>query len=385
MPIYVSAVVDASGSDYFEFRLSCNAASTVANQTYFGGYPLTGMQGPPGPIGISSGDFWSYNSASITGLPASATPIKTDVVSTGNSGSWYSTATGRYTPPAGRYHIFATAVVGYGGGAVQADFYLRKNGVNIPGARSGITPANTGYYETAKIGVTVDANGTDYFDLTLFPNAVNSYCLTLNFGAFSTQVGPKGPTGDAGAFGTGFRQITSIAASAVAAIDVTALPADINHVMVNFDVAPSVNDVDLVLQFYDASGLLDATTTHYLWGNSLTWSTATGGAPLQATSSSSTSYSSGVLLNWSAASGRVSNAAGTSMKGDFRLANIRDTTKQKSVNFASTSQAGNNAYVSATTGGGTRQVVGAITGFRLSWTGGANFTVPGNVTVWGSP
>src|SRR5262245_50658732 len=52
-------------------------------------------------------DFFASHNATFS-LPAStATTLTFNTVVTGNSGGWYSTSTGRFTPPAGRYFLTA--------------------------------------------------------------------------------------------------------------------------------------------------------------------------------------------------------------------------------------------------------------------------------------
>jgi hypothetical protein len=133
------------------------------------------------------GDFWAYNSATLSGLAAATVQIIPNTVGSGNSGGWYVPGTGRYTPPAGRYHIFATCAAAAAGGALQFTLQLRKNGVAIPGALATETPAASNYYSTAKIGVNVDAGGSDYFDLTIAPNAGATSVTILNFGAMAVR------------------------------------------------------------------------------------------------------------------------------------------------------------------------------------------------------
>ena len=48
----LTAIVDANGSDYFELRASAGVATTC-NGMGFGASPLTGMQGPTGPAGVT--------------------------------------------------------------------------------------------------------------------------------------------------------------------------------------------------------------------------------------------------------------------------------------------------------------------------------------------
>lgn len=203
VPLTVGVYVDANGTDYFDFVANCAAAGMAAQGGQFTAFPLSGMQGPPGPSG-PAGDFWAYNSANLTPAANVVTVLIANTVGTGNGSGAYNPTTGRYTPPAGRYFIFGTCVAAASGAAMQFTVYLRKNGVNIPGAVSWETPATSNYYSTAKIGVLVDANGTDYFDLTINPNAAGTTVTVLNLGAIPTT-GVGGPPGPAGplAIGTG--------------------------------------------------------------------------------------------------------------------------------------------------------------------------------------
>ena len=115
-------------------------------------------------------------------------------VASGNEGGWYSTATGRYTPPAGRYFIQCTnGVQAPSGGNGTWSLIPRKNGVRIPnegatasGAASFAVPITVGCY--------VDANGSDYFDWVANTNATG---MTAQGGVFTAfpLTGMQGPTG----------------------------------------------------------------------------------------------------------------------------------------------------------------------------------------------
>ena len=181
----------------------------------------------------------------------------------------------------------------------------------------------------------------------------------------------------------GFRQFASLTPALQPAVDVQNIPADINHLQINFDLTPVGNDVDVILQFYDASGVL--VTTGYLWSTLLNWSTAANASSPQQTSSSSYAYNAAIVMNFAAAGGRVSNAAGNSVSGTALIRNIRDTTKTKQANFNTVHISGNGSYLSGITGSGSRNAVGSMTGFRLSFTGASNVAAGGNVTAWGSP
>ena len=201
----------------------------------------------------------------------------------------------------------------------------------------------------------------------------------------STQWVPTTPTLPVGVPAPlGFRQFASVATVAQPTVDIQNIPADINHLQFNFDLTPTVNDVDIILQFYDASGVLVA-GAGYLWSTALNWSTAGAGAASQQTSSSSYGYAGGIIMNYAAAGGRVSSGVGNSIAGTAFIRNIRDTTKTKQANFNASSIAGNGSYLSGINGGGSRNAAGSMTGFRLSFNGGSNVAAGGNVTAWGSP
>jgi hypothetical protein len=184
----------------------------------------------------------------------------------------------------------------------------------------------------------------------------------------------------------GWRQVGRIVpAAGQATVDFPNIPADINDVLVSFDVQPVNNAVNLVLQFYDAVGALDATSGHYSYANDLNWSSAANAAASQVTTGAAVGMSTGIHLSYPQSG--VANAAtraGSSIRGDFNVYNIRDATKEKGINYRSSHINGTNAYLANVVGGGLRAVVGAIAGVRLSWGAGA-FAAGGSVTMWGSP
>jgi len=383
IPITYGAYVDANGSDYFDWVVN-NTTGTGWVNGFFSAFPLTGIKGPTGGApGAVVGDFFAANNTPFT-MATVETVVVPPTIVTGNSGGYYNNSTGRYTPPAGRYLIFGTAVVGYSGGAVLAEMRLRKNGAMVE--RSVETPANSAYYNTTKVAAIVDANGTDYFELSLWGNSVGNACSNLYFGATPTQgmVGPQGPTGLPGQIG--WRQISAQTVSGQPFIDVTALPVDINHLQVFFSCTPGTNDSSFGVQLYNGAGVLDAANGNYLYGNFEVNNSLTAGSTGGATSSTSSAYSSGILFDFTQTNNRVANNAafaGSSISGDFRIANIRDTAKQKVVNFQATYPNAAANLLLNMFGGGHRTIAGAMTGFRLLFLAGS--TISGSVTVWGSP
>jgi len=140
--------------------------------------------------GASAGGDFCATQASGT-VPAPPSTLVTLTVFTGNSGGWFVPGTGRYTPPAGRYQIFAQYLATQTA-ASHCDVYIRKNGSTVQWNRS--TVAANGYYANPTAVITVDANGTDWFDCQIAANA-GATCSNIMFGAFPIS-GIKGPPGD---------------------------------------------------------------------------------------------------------------------------------------------------------------------------------------------
>jgi hypothetical protein len=224
IPLMVEANLDANGSDYFEIWAWTAASAGVIGDFTFKSFPLTGMQGPtggaPGPV---VGDFCANQTSSFPTLTGTMTTLVLTQVATGNSGGYYNTTTGRYTPPAGRY-LIEGGYSAWASGAAAATFgvALYKNGVQQQVVYD--TGATTGNYGNPFVSMTLDANGTDYFEIR--GNAGGSGPYTFNalyFQAFPTQgmVGPQGPTGPAGSLGNGLvTAINGTFSNSVGAINV---------------------------------------------------------------------------------------------------------------------------------------------------------------------
>jgi hypothetical protein len=212
--LFHNATVDANGTDYFDYIGNSGNIGQAA-VTQFTAFPLTGMQGPSGGApGSVVGDFTAViiNNAIAT---SPATVIPTTIVS-GNSGAYYSTSTGRWTPPAGRYLLFGNCSVFISAtGSVIG--YLRKNGVNIGGPTYGYVSA-AGQSSDVSIQFVVDANGSDFFDFQMQAGVAGATANLTTFGATPTQgmVGPQGPQGPQGpTAGGGIVADTSLAAPAL--------------------------------------------------------------------------------------------------------------------------------------------------------------------------
>lgn len=124
----------------------------------------------PAPAIGGTGDFCAFTTAALGS--AGNVVIAFPSVFSGNAGSWYNPANGRYTPPAGRYKLSTWWSCNYSGSAIQlAIDAIRKNGVAIPNTLSisGTIAAN--YNTAVNSEVIVDANGSDYFEVTAYASA----------------------------------------------------------------------------------------------------------------------------------------------------------------------------------------------------------------------
>ena len=164
------------------------------------------------------GDFCANHTSGYPTLTNTFTTLIPTQILSGNSGGWYSTSTGRYTPPAGRYCVYA-AIGGPPAVACHVQLYVRKNGTPI--VQSADTNAANSQYANPSASVIVDANGTDWFDIQ--GNSTNTTCVLnqLTFQAFPIS-GIKGPPGDPG---VGLLQMVSFQTGAFAS-GTTIIPLD---------------------------------------------------------------------------------------------------------------------------------------------------------------
>ena len=188
----VSAIVDANGTDYFELQGMTQGVVGNFGVTTFQAFPLTGMAGPMGPpFGGGTGDFCAVQLTGFPTLPVTLTTLTPNVVVSGNSGGWYSTSTGRFTPPAGRYSISASFTGYLAGAATTLQLAVRKNAAIIQQAYSTV-PSN--YNAEPSLTLTVDANGTDWFDMQGISTGNTGTLLGITFAAFPLT-GMQGPQG----------------------------------------------------------------------------------------------------------------------------------------------------------------------------------------------
>ncbi|HEY1440389.1 MAG TPA: hypothetical protein VGF65_06040 [Mycobacterium sp.] len=379
LSLAVEGTVDANGTDYFELRAAATQGATLSN-CIFGAFP-TGRSVPALPV---AGDFTATGGVYPQSVGAD-TLVPFGTVITGNSGGWWNTTTNRYTPPAGRYLLSAYV-------ATQAPsasngtwtMWFRKNGVHLPGGMNGSGAAS--FAIPISITQEVDANGTDVFDVVANQAIAGMTAQGGNFTAFPIG-GAIGPPGPPGVVGTTWRQLQrTVVSSPQASVDIINIPADVNELKVNFALSPASNDANCVLQFYDSSGVLDTTTNHYAHSLSATFGITAIGAASSTSNSNSSGLSTAIGLNYIQASNGVANNAtspGSALQGDMTIPNIRDTARTKMANYRATYVRGANDSMVNIVGGGYRATVGAITGLRLSFTGGN--IASGSFEVWGSP
>ena len=259
----ISVTVDANGTDWFDIQgATVGNAGQFVNVT-FTAFPLTGLQGPtggaPGPV---VGDFYSIYSGADFGISTgSGTLVGPNTIITGNSGAYYNTANGRFTPPAGRYKIWAGLSFYYASVAQNVYFFLRKNGVQFGTQVTGGNPGGN-LLNAVELGAEVDANGTDYFEAWAIGNVAGCTGRQAWFGAFPTQgmVGPQGPAGPAGVTQTVFFETGAVATGT------TIIPTD--------DTIPQITEGDQYMslaitpQSATSKLIIEVTTFFYISANS---------------------------------------------------------------------------------------------------------------------
>lgn len=171
-----------------------------------------------------------------------------------------------------------------------------------------------------------------------------------------------------------------VAAVAQPSLDYQSVPADINDLLFTFDVLPTVNDQTLQMQLYDNTGALDTTAGHYASSMTQTYNgIGSGGAPAS-WGSSTVGFTASLMLCTPAVNAAVGTVSG--IRGQGTIPNIK-AARVRSVDFTSNYVDSQGSYQRSITGGGHRNVAGAITGLRLFFSN--NLAAGSVLTVWGSP
>jgi hypothetical protein len=196
----------------------------------------------------------------------------------------------------------------------------------------------------------------------------------------TTQWVPASPAASAN---TGFRRLnTQTLVAAQAAVSYQNIPSDINDLQINFNLTPSTNAMDLVIQLYDSTGAL-VVANYISTVTAATHAQAIGSAPGVTASSvvvGGPVVNSG-LLNYSTTSRRVSNSS--CITGTIEIPSIRSAT-QKYWNFQCSYLSDDGSVLLSCTGGGRLANTSIITGLQLLF-GGGTCAIGSRMSVWGSP
>lgn len=158
-------------------------------------YATRGSNGGPGVcvveyLAINGNAYKGFSAGksvaqSIPGNTASYTKLTFDTIDW-NPGSVYDPATGKFTPPPGKWSIAASIQVS--GLAASSIYQLRlyKNGVVH---RTAVQQtAITSNILIVPMSTVIDANGTDYFELYIYSNATAAYSVTVSTGTYFQAV-----------------------------------------------------------------------------------------------------------------------------------------------------------------------------------------------------
>ena len=362
----IDIVVDANGTDWFDVQISMAAVGiNTTSLNWFNAVPIGGAQGPPGPPGLTgTGDFYAIN-ASAFSLTGTYATVALNTVSSGNSGGWYNTTTGRYTPPAGRYMLSAALWGLSSTGGAALDLKFRKNGTDLPGNPSTTGGAANTWVEPS-LQYMVDANGSDWFDVQARSLITNATTVQGYFTAIplTGAVGPQGPAGQMVNIGVtppsaspgvlwwnselgqlflryddgntsqwvpaatpqsqpvqqGWRSLGSVNfTTPQATIDFQNIPSDINYLMLMGQMRPVTNGVMCYLRVYDGAGALVTAAGYHTYGT--VQAGLTVAAPAQYTNMNGGSF----VLN--SVSNMISNniAPGGGVGFDVKFFAIRNT------------------------------------------------------------
>ena len=203
------------------------------------------------------------------------------------------------------------------------------------------------------------------------PNGV-VYKWSATYSSWLAQAGPSVVT---------WRQIARVVPTAgQATVDFTGLPSDINDLMFSFDITPTLNSVDLIMNVYDNTGVLDNTSGHYNFTVTQSPAQSTGGSAPAVYGSTAIGTLTGILWTNGIATRRVGNTSG--IRGRGTIPNIRDA-RVKGMDGQANWVSDDGTITEFATVGGYRTPAGLITGLQFRFIG-TTFAAGGAITLWGS-
>lgn len=360
-------------------------ASPVAGQIFFGtngvAYQYSSTYTSWIPISASAPSDAAFHATSSAGSQIAPSVINTwetinpTTILSGNVGGYYNSATGVFTPPAGRYFVYGEMSFNSSASAMIGQMRIRKNGATIYAQDDDHTAAANSFTGSHVYAI-IDCNGTDTIE-------VQAQCSVLmsnaqgQMGAFSVAQANV-PIGG----GSSWRQIARTSVSvAQATLDFQNIPTDINDLELRFDFTPVTDAVDLIARWYDAGGVLLSAGYGYT-NQVITNGQALASAPAVSNNAGAGGISTGVMINYPAATRRVDNSGG--IRGRIWMNNIRDTSRAKAIDFMGNYLSDDGIVLVSAQGSGWRSAAGGATGLQLAFSSG-NIAVGSTATLWGSP
>ena len=262
IPLTLGQYVDANGTDYFEWY----SYAAVANMQFQGGtfsaFPLTGIQGPTGGApGSVVGDFYG-GAQHLHDVGSTPPSLPFNTVVNGNSGRLLQ-----------HERLVATrrllVVICCGPLATYSPLLLLdRPPFNSKRMAFSLIPRHSDiWWQLGQLR----SRRKPWLTLTaltilrcsgLAGNSAQFY--VAYFLAYPTQgmVGPPGPAGPPGQIGWRRSQPGRDVCRWSTSLDI---PSDVNRLQVFFDLTPGARTIDLVLAFYNGSGVLDTRPATTCW------------------------------------------------------------------------------------------------------------------------
>lgn len=247
-------------------------------------------------------------------------------------------------------------------GTTLATTGLNTSGATVLGDAAGDTTTINGTAIATPNGINIDTN-------TLVVDATNNRVgvgtntpgstLTAAGTIESTSGGYKFPDATVQTSASVWRLFQAQTVAGVPFIDFTGIPTTVSNVMVEFELLPATNGVDLALQCYGTGGVLD-TGTNYDYATSACTSVPSSGI-FGATSA--------IFIPLNRGGNSISNNIAVGISGLINFQNIQATRFTKCT-LQSTYLDSSGSTLVAVTGGGWHRAAANITGYRLVFSGG---------------